>query len=66
MERFVITRACSYLCRTYAAGQIITDHITAEHLTALGFATYAPDDTQTDATESGPDQRRRPAADDKE
>lgn len=66
MERFVITRSCMYLCKTYAAGEIITDHIVAEHLTALGFATYAPDDTQADATESDPEPRRPTAAVDKE
>lgn len=66
MERFRITRTCMYGTRVYQAGEIITAHITGEHLLALGFATYADEDNPTDATESEPEPRRHRAADDKE
>ena len=66
MERFVILRPCMYGVKSYSAGQIISGHITGEHLLALGFAARYVEDNQTDATESDPTPSRRPAADDKE
>lgn len=66
MERFVITSACMHVTTSYAVGDIVTDHITGEHLLALGFADYAPEDNPTDAAESDPTMSRLPADEDKE
>lgn len=66
MERFIVTRPCMYGTKSYAKGEIITKHITGEHLLALGFVEYAPEDNPADATESEPEPSRHPAANDKE